>query len=689
MEKFFNAILNKKIIVLTIFIILVIVSALMWPLVGINYNMKDYLPKTAESTKSIDKVMDEFSQAIPNLRVMIKNVTLMEALKYKEKLKNIEGVSLALFLDDIVDIKIPIETMDKSVVEAWYKDNNAVIQLTIKEANQKEAIAKINELIKDKGVISGAAVEVVSTMVNTTEEVNKIMLFVIPMIFLILIIATTAWVEPFILLITIGVAIILNMGSNIIFGEISFITQSAASLLQLAVSMDYSVFLLHRFNELRKDNDPFTSVVKATVLSFKSILSSGLTTAIGFLALILMRFEIGPDMGIVMAKGIFFSLLSVFFLLPILLLLGYKLIDKTLHKPLVPSFGFLSSIARGVKKPIIFIIFIIFIFISYTSFLAQNKNQFDYGSSKTYSKESALAKDKAMIEKTFGRDNQMVVLVKKDLAKEKQFSEKIKEIRSLKQIISYSTFVGNSLPSEFLLKEQKEIFFSKNYSRIILNFDIETEGEKVFTLIEDIRGILKDIYKEDYYLAGESVSTYDMKNITSKDNTWVNLVAIVSVGLVLLLTFKSLFIPLLLLLVIETSIWINMSLEYFSSSSVFFITFLIISSIQLGATVDYAILFSNRYIENRKDFGVNDSLTKTIKETVISILTSGIILTIAGIILQKVSSNMLISQHGKLIGRGAFLSFVLVLLILPLFIKLFDSLIEKTTLGVKFKKEEK
>ncbi len=691
MEKLVGKLLDHKWLVLSLFLIATAISFILWFTVDVNHDMYKYLPSDAPSTVAIDKLNEEFNEGVSNTRVIIEGLEINEALNKKKELSEIEGVVNVMWLDDVIDLKRPLETYKKSEIEAFYKDGYSLFLLTLSSDDLIHSVDDIQKVAGENAHIEGSTIEVANSMKNTNIEVSKIMMFVIPLIFIILIITTSSWVEPVILLITIGIAIILNNGTNAFKGEISFVTQSAASLLQLAVSLDYTIFLFHRFAEQRELGfSARDSIIKATHLSFNSILSSGLTTSIGFAALMLMRFKVGPDMGFVMTKAIFFSLVSVFLLLPVLLLFSYRLIEKTHHKILMPRLTILNKTIGRLGKVGLVVMVILFLAISVTSFLSQSHNNFIYGSSKMIADGTDIAVSKDKIEELFGKDNQMLILLPKgDVRKEHQLLNKLKTIPEYIYAIAYSEQVGHQVPLNALTKEQQAKFYSDRYARMVLSFDVEKEGDNVYRVIDRIRSESEKIYGDEYYLVGESVTTYDMKNITGNDSSIVNIIAIIAVGIVILLAFKSITIPIILLLVIETSIWLNMSVPYYKSESIFFMTFLIVSSIQLGATVDYAILFSNRYIENRVVLNKREAVNKTINDTSISILTSGIILTLAGIMLSTMSTNMFISQHGELIGRGAFFSLLSVLIVLPVFMLLFDSLIEKTTLGVRFKGKEK
>ncbi|MFA9380848.1 MAG: MMPL family transporter, partial [Acetanaerobacterium sp.] len=319
MGSIFQTILKHKITVIAIFFVAAVLCALLASTVVVDYNMMDYLPDDARSTIGLNVMKQEYQQEIPNVRVMIPDISVPEALAYKDRLMKVDGVEEASWLDDAVSLDVPLETLEKSTVEDWYKDSNALYSLTIDPDKEVETLDKIRGIIGEDGAMTGACVNTTIATVTTNAELGKIILVIVPIVFIILLLTTSSWFEPVLFLLTIGVAILLNSGTNAIFGEISFVTKAAGSLLQLAVSMDYSIFLLHRFSEYRSQGkDVHNAMIAALKKSFSSITSSGVTTAIGFAALILMRFKIGPDMGWVMAKGIFFSLLCVLVLLPVL-----------------------------------------------------------------------------------------------------------------------------------------------------------------------------------------------------------------------------------------------------------------------------------------------------------------------------------------------------------------------------------
>ena len=673
MKKFYMSLVNHRKTMVMIFTMVFVVCLLLGNLVKVNYDINDYLPESSPSTVSLELMQEEFDGGIPNARIMISDVTIPEALEYKEKLEAVDGVTAVTWLDDVVSIFVPLSTLDTDTLETYYKDNNALFTVTIEEDRRIEAVSSIRELIGEDNAMTGSAV---STAISTTEtvlEVNKISIFTVLFVLVVLVMTTNSWMEPLIVLIGLGLAIVINNGTNLIFGEISFVTNAAGSILQLAVSLDYSVFLLHRFEECRQENpDVKAAMTEALCKSTSSILSSGLTTVIGFLALVLMQFRLGPDLGLALAKGVAISLITVFVFMPSFILLTYKWLDKTRHKELLPKFDLFGKIVKKVTIPMV----CIFVILIIPAYLASNANDYYYGSSNIFGSETQLGSDTAVIESVFGKSDTYVLMVPVgDTATETELSQELNSLPQVTSIISYVDLAGAEIPLEYLDENTLSQLISKNYSRMVLSVDVPYEGEETFALVEQVRNIAQKYYSDTYYLAGEGVSTYDLMETVTNDMVKVNLMAIAAVFIVLLLSLRSISLPIVLVLSIETAIWINLSIPYFMDTPIFYIAYLIISSIQLGATVDYAILMTDRYKENREMMNKKAAVIQTISDVTVSILTSGSVLTVVGLLLGYITTNQLLGQLGIFIGRGAILSLIIVLFVLPGLLYLFDPLI--------------
>lgn len=670
MKKFYTKIVNHPKLIITIFAVIFIICAICRQGVSVDYDMNDYLPEDSASTVALDLMDEEFGGGIPNARVMVKDVTIPEALEYKAEIEAIDGVTDVTWLDDAQSVEAPLETLDQSVVEDYYKDGNALFTVTIEADKRISAVNSIRDLIGDDNAMTGSAVSTATATQSTIKEIAKIAAFAILFVFFVLAITTSSWIEPIIVMIGLGIAVIINAGSNLIFGEISFVTNAAGNILQLAVSLDYSVFLLHRFTECRQHNDSNKdAMVEALTLSTSSILSSGLTTVIGFLALCLMQFQIGPDLGRALAKGIAISLITVFIFMPVLILSTVKWIDKFEHKPLLPSFKRFGGFVQKVMFPMVIIFFVVMI----PSYLASNANSFNYGASKIFGDSTKLGEDTNAIQDIFGKSDTYVLMVpKEDKAAQKELSDALHDIPKVSSIISYVDTVGMEIPESYLDEATYSKLCSDKYTRMVITVDAEYEGEKTFNLVENIRSTTQQYYPDEWYLAGEGVSTYDLMDTITADMVKVNLVAIGAVFIVLLITMRSVALPVILVLSIETAIWINLSIPYFTDSTIFYIAYLIISSIQLGATVDYAILLTDRYKDFRESMDKKESIVSTISAVTVSILTSGSVLTVVGFLLGAISTHGVLSQLGYFLGKGTLCSLAIVLFVLPGLLYIFD-----------------
>lgn len=680
LRKFYQMIITHRKLVICLFLLAAAGCALLTPMVGVQYDMMAYLPEQSPSTIAIETLEEEYALSIPNCRVMVQGVSVPEALLLKEQLAQIDGVEQVTWLDDSVSMLEPLAMQKKETVASWYVEETAVFSLTLEKEKRQSAVHAIESLIGEAGVLTGNAVDSVASQESASKEVASIMLIVVPFCVVLLALVSVSWLEPFLFLGTIGVAILLNMGTNLLFGEISFVTKIAGSVLQLAVSLDYSLFLLHRFEECRQEfADPKEAMLEALCRATPSILSSGLTTVMGFAALMVMEFGIGADLGRVLAKGIAFSLIAVLVLLPAVTLCALKWVDKFSHRPLIPSFQFLGNVVLKLR----YIAIALFLVVMLPSFLAQSSNSFYYGSSHMFGPDTSQGQQTAQVEAVFGQSNTFVLLVPNgDLPREQALNAELHQMKEVTSVVSYVNTVGAEIPMEYLDESVLSQLISEHYSCMLITAAVPAEGTAAFEFVQRLEALADSYYAGTYHLAGDTASTFDLKYTVESDQMRVNLLVIASIFLILVLTIKSLALPLLLMLVIETSVWLNLSVPYFSDETLFYIAYLIISSIQLGATVDYAILMGTRYQEERALKEKRQALLDTVNITSVSIMTPAIILAVAGALIGAFCSNVAIAQLGTLIGRGAVISCALVLLVLPACLYTFDRvLIKKSCAG--------
>ncbi|XQY92170.1 efflux RND transporter permease subunit [Metabacillus sp. HB246100] len=685
MNSIASKVIKHKKAVLLIFVIATVLSIVAQFFVSVNYNMVDYLPEDAQSTRAMDIMEEEFTGDVPDTRVMVKDVTIQEALAYKQKLEQIDGVSEVLWLDDMVDLKTPLEMADSEMVENYYKDEQALFSISVRTGDEVKITDEIYELIGEEGAIAGEAINTASSQKMAGQESLYAAMLLVPLIIFILVISTTSWIEPLFFLTAIGVSVLINLGTNIFIGEVSFVTQSVAPILQLAVSLDYAVFLLHSFSDFRKTtNSPEEAMQLAMKKSFPAITASAATTFFGFIALTFMQFEIGADLGVNLVKGIVLSFISVMVFLPALTLYFYKWMDKTKHKNFVPSFEGIGSIVMKLKVPALIVVFAILV----PGFLAQSNTSFIYGTG-TQPETTRVGHDVKIINEAFGETTPIVLIVPKgDPAKEAELVGEVEQLDYVTGVMAYVNQVGAEIPPEYLDESITSEFYSDNYSRIIINTNQGTEGEIPFAIVKKVEDAAASYYGDEALALGESVTLYDIKNTVTKDNVVVNVLTVVTIAIVLLLSFKSISIPIVLLITIQAAVWINLSIPYFTNTSLVFVGYLIISTVQLAATVDYGILFTEAFYHYRKEMPARKAIVKTLDEKTFSISISAAILSGVGFILWITSSNPIVASIGLLLGRGALLAFIMVLIVLPAMLLVFDKLIKKTTIKSTFYEEK-
>jgi len=670
--KIAKFIVEKRVYFLIVFALLSVISIFLAQRVVVNYDLTEYLPQDMPTSKGISLMEEEFG--IHGLaQVMAKDVDIPEALRLKEKIRSIPGVNDVLWLDDFVDITLPLGISDPDIVDEYFADGNALFHVIFSEGDHSlvtgEAIEQLKMLNDAKLSMRGPAIDAFGTRQTAASEILVITLFVAPIFLLILLLSTSSWIEPLIFVVTIGISVLINMGTNIFMGQISYITQASSGLLQFAVTMDYSIFLLHRFGEERsKGIETKQAMVNAIKQSFSSISASSMTTVAGFGALMFMRYGIGFDIGAVLAKGVVLSFISVMILLPALVILFEKTIERTHHKSFMPD---LKRLATGIVK-LKFVIPIVVLLVP-VAFLAQNANHFIYG--------DGAVSEKSGIYEVFGDYNPLVLLVsKEDIQREAQLAEDLKDVEGVEHIESLFTYANPAIPREILPAQLIDNFQSENFTRMIINIDAVAESSQAFATLENVREIANRHYPGKHYLIGQTSAISDIREVVEQDFIITNLFAILAVGLIILLSFRSLALPVILVLVIQSAIWINMAIPYFTGSPLIFIGYMIVSAVQLGATIDYAILLTGRYMEQRRTVSPREAAIAAIVDSGNSIITSAAIMSAAGFTLGYISGVPGIAALGMLIGRGALLSCILVLTLLPQLLVAGDKLIRFTTL---------
>ncbi len=685
MKSLFERAIGKKKTIIILFACAAAICAFLMLGVGQNYDMSKYLPNHSNSKKGIDILKTEYSYNGSAL-MMLENKSIVQVLEAKEKLEAIDGIETVVWLDDVADLKQPVELIDEEVRNNYYNNGSALLQIIFTQDDYSDqtrgAIEEIKSVFGDDALLSGSAMDAYLNVNSINGNIMTSVAIALGIVLVILFLTTNSVAEVVLFLLTIGVAILLNMGTNVIFGEISYMTFASAAILQLAVSMDYSIFLLHRFGyERQTESDPGIAMARAVRASFSSIMASGATTLVGFLALVFMSYTLGADMGLVLAKGIIFSLLSVLLLLPVLAVLCVKLIDKTKHKALLPSLKKVQHLLGGRVK---YIVVGILIVVSVLTFLAQSKNEFMYSSSNIGDAKQSEANEK--IKDTFGESNNFVVIVPRgDETGEYDMVRDIGKLDTVKSVQGLYAFIDPATPQEIVPDYLRYEFLSDKYSRYIVEVDTPIESSAAMHAVEQIRSVAASHF-DDASVTGPSPVIYDIAQATSGDFSLVTWLSIAFVGIIILVTFRSVTIPVILLFIIETSIWINMSVPYFEGSPMIFIGYMIISSVQLGATIDYAILMTNYYQEGRLTMDKRNAADYAVEKAGPSIMVSAFVLSVGGFVIAGTFAQEAMAQLGTLIGRGALLSGFLTIFVLPQLLLTLDGVIKRTTLNAKLLK---
>ena len=670
-------IIEKRALIESIFMAGCIFSIIAMCFVNVNYDLTKYVPSYTQSSQGLDKMKEEFGYP-GTARLMIKDVSLYEAKKYKDQLAAVDGVDQILWCDTTVNVYAGEDFVNLDDIKDYYKDGCAVMDITFEEESDsprtERAIDEMKAITGDKGCYVGMAVQNKSLIETTAREMGRILVVAVLMILAVLCLATTAWTEPILFMLVMGVAVLLNKGTNIFLGTISFLTDNVAIILQLATSMDYSIFLLDAFMSWRDTGlSEEEAIVKAVEEAINSIFASSLTTVVGFLALVTMKFNIGFDMGLVLAKGIVFSLLSVVFFMPAMILKFTKWNDRTKHRSFFPDF---TKMGKGVFK-IRYAVLIGIFLITPPAYVAQGMNHFLYGNSAVGgAKGTQVYEDDQEITARFGRSNMLLLIYpNNDMVAERRLSDELEDLPYVKSVTSMANTLPEGVPEEFLPESATSLLHKNDTARMLIYIRTKGESDIAFQCTDQIRDIMKKYYPEESYVVGETPSTQDIKVTITEDNTRVNVLSLLGVFMVVMFSFHSVLIPLVVMIPIEVAIFLNMAIPYIQGVDMVYMGYIIVSSIQLGATVDYSILLTNNYIAKRKLLPKKEACIEAVTRSCSSIFTSGTIITLAGYIVHFISTTAAIGDLGHLIGRGGLLSVILVLTLLPALLVLCDRLI--------------
>lgn len=691
-DQIIHGIVTKRAHIKRLFFLLTIICAICFPFVGVNYDLSKYLPGFAPTKQALDVMEQEFGYP-GTARIMVKDVSMQEAKALRKQISEVDGVDLVVGADLATNVYMGGDFLTNDLTEEFYKDGNAVFEVIFEDGDSDKsthkAIDQIYDIVgKDRGCFAGSAVSAKEREVSITREITMAIGLALIIIWLILTLTTTSWMEPFLFIYVMIVAIILNMGSNLMFGRISFFTFSTAAILQLAVSMDYSIFLLHTFNSYKNQGmDRELAMEAALKEACSSILASGATTIVGFLVIAFMRFTIGRDVGFVLTKGILCSLAAVLFLMPALILQFDEKIAKTAHRPFIPSFDKFAGAMYKIRH----VVFLVSMLVAVPCYFGQGMNHFLYGDNAIgASPGTRVYEDTKEIDAMFGKSNPVIMMVPNgSVVQERELTETLEDLPYVNYALSMAGTIPAGIPESFLPEKLRDQLRTEKYARIMVSVDTEQESDYAFACSEELDKILHEYYPEDAYMIGMTSTTMDIRDILTDDYNKVSILSLAGVAAVVMITFHSVLVPLLVIVPIEVAIYLNMTLPYIMGDNMIYIGYIIVSCLQLGATIDYSILMSNNYLGFRKEYDRKEAQMRAISKSTLSILTSGGILTVVGYLLYFTSSIQAISQVGRLVGRGAILSMVLVLSLLPALLSLFDKQIQKQQKKAEDRKQKK
>ncbi|NMW84347.1 MMPL family transporter [Peptoniphilus sp. AGMB00490] len=683
MKKFTKFISHKPKFVLLIMTLLLIPSFLGYKLTRVNYDILSYLPKDLKSTQGQDILDKDFKNAATGMLIL--EGTDHEAEVLREKILEIDGVEDVISKSSTVGDMIPSEFLPDEIKDIFYAKGSTLMIVKFSDSSSSlktmSAIDEIRKIESNKKYLSGISSLVKDTKDLIDKETPIYVALAVVLGLIILSLTNESTIVPFVFMLTIGYAVVYNFGTNIFLGEISYITKAIAAVLQLAVTMDYSIFLYHRYvEEKKKTKDKRDAMDIAVQETISSLFASSLTTFAGFIVLIFMRLGLGKDIGLVMSKGVLIGLISTVTVLPAMLLVVEKFVNKYNHKVMLPEFNKLSEFTIKRKKALFLIFILLFIPAIYGS--VNTKLYYNLDRSLPQDLDSIVALNK--MKKDYDMASTHFIVVKDDLSNSdlEGLISDLKGVDGINSVLSINSITGVTLPSEFLPEKIQENFSKNGYQMIMANSKFQTASPEVKKQVSEMRSVINK-YDREGYLTGEAVLTDDLTVISDRDFKIVNIISTAVVFLIIAIVFKSIGIPIVLIGAIELAIQINMGIPFYLNHTIPFITSIIIGVIQLGSTIDYSILMTDRFLaEYKKSKDVDSSLKISVKETSKSIVTSALSFMAATIGVGIYSKMEIVSTICTFLARGAIISMCVIILLLPAIISVSFPLIKKTTKGL-------
>ena len=678
MKRIADKITNNSILILIVSFILLIVSVFGYINTRVNYDILVYLPDSIETIKGENILTDDFGLGSYAF-VMVDNKSSNYILNLEDKIKNIKNVNAVYSVADVIDTTIPYDMLPDEVKDKLYSDNETIIFVTFDGSASEDstitAVRELRETVSDATKVSSMTAMVIDTRDLSNQEIVAYVAIAVLFCLIILLLTTDSYIIPFLLLGNIGIAIIYNMGSNYFLGDISYITKSISAVLQLGVTTDFSIFLYHKYEDSKKKiKDKKKAMSDAIVQTFKSILGSSLTTFAGFLALCTMDLLLGKDIGIVMAKGVLFGLLTVVTIFPAFLLIFDKQIDKTKHKILLPEFKKLPKFITSKSKAIL----IIFIILMIPAYYGNSHYDVYYKLDDSLPKDLAFNVANSDLAKKFNITSPEIIILDKDVSSSEveELTDELKNVKGIDLVLAPSEIINNGLET-ILPDELQDLFNNDKYQLVLTNSTYEIASDKLNDQIATINKIVHK-YDKKAIVAGEGALMKDLISIADHDFKMVNYTSLAVIFVIMILVLKSLSLPMVLSLVIEFAIFVNMSIAYYTGTSLPFIASIVVGTIQLGATIDYAILMSTTYIEKRqKSADKKKCMEETLQFTIPSIITSALCFFAATSSVGFYTKIDMIGSICNLLARGSLISMASVIFILPTLLMMFDKIVLK------------
>ena len=686
MVKVGKKIVKFRVPILILSIILLIPAVWGYVNTRINYDVLTYLPEDIETMQGQEIMTNDFGIGAFSM-LMVDGMEDKEIVKLKEKVEKVDGVENVLWYDSLADISVPQSVLPSKLYDEYNTEDGTMMAVFFKDGTSSDetmkAVTEIRKVTGKECFLSGMSAIVEDTKELAEKETPLYVLIAVALSALVLAITMESIFVPVLFLLSIGIAIVYNLGTNVFFGEISYITKALAAVLQLGVTMDYSIFLMHSYQEqqVRYNGDKERAMAHAISQTFSSVIGSSVTTVAGFIALCFMSFTLGKDIGIVMAKGVIFGVLVCVTVLPSMILCCDKLIEKTKHKPLLPDIGRISD--KVTKRYVIYVV--TFVILLFPAIYGNNHTGVYYNLDESLPKDLPSVIANTKLKEDYNMNTTHMILVDSSVAGSdvKKMSQEIEKVDGVKWVLGLDNLVGSGVPADMLPESVTGMLKNDKYQLLMVNSTYKVATDKVNKQIEQIDKIM-DKYDKGAMLVGEGPLTKDLINITDTDFKRVSAVSIGIVFVIILLLFKSITIPVILVGVIEFAIFVNMGIPFYTGTKLPFVASIVIGTIQLGATVDYAILMTTRYQRERsRGAGKFDAITTAHKFSAQSIIVSALSFFAATIGVGLYSNIDMISSLCILMARGALISMVVVVLILPSLFMVFDKIIVKTSKGFR------